>query len=75
MPPLSGRLRFAGGAHRDYLIVHEQGRGKHCGRQPPRTEVRSFADAAPAAGDLDFRKRKDAAKLVKALEDFDPAAE
>ncbi len=60
------QVDFAGvGKRRSYLVGHRAGGEGWC---------RSFADAAPAADALDLRKRKDAAKLARALEDFDPAA-
>jgi DNA invertase Pin-like site-specific DNA recombinase len=63
------QVRFNGGEHRDYLIAHRQG---YAGRREPETAVRSFADAG--VGPLDLRKPADAARLVRQLAAFDPAA-
>ena len=59
---------FRGEAHhRDYLFRHHYTNGKSDGRTKwsGRTEVLTFAEASP--GPLDLRKKKDTAKLLKAL--------
>jgi hypothetical protein len=75
----SGRLRiaavqvwFAGGKHRDYLIIHRAAHANAAARQEPRTWARSFIETAEGA--LDLRKRKDAAKLLGELQRMDLSA-
>jgi DNA invertase Pin-like site-specific DNA recombinase len=60
------QFHFAGGAHRDYLIVHRPAHGNAAAKRGAVTEVMTFAK--PAAGHLDLRKRKDAEKLAGELE-------
>jgi hypothetical protein len=64
------RIQFAGGNHRDYLLVHKPATGGSVGDRPRRTVVRSFADAGTDTG-LDLRKTRDAAALAKLLEKSD----
>src|SRR5262249_6034550 len=58
---------FAGGAHRDYLILHRRATGGSVRARPARTRVWSFAEAAPGADGLDLRKPRDAARLAQEL--------
>jgi DNA invertase Pin-like site-specific DNA recombinase len=67
------RIQFAGGAHRDYVIAHRQAYYNQTSPRPAQTEVCSFADVAPAARDIDLRRKKDVALAVKLLEAIDPA--
>jgi hypothetical protein len=60
---------FAGGKHRDYLIVHQGGWSNGKTHHEAKWWVRSLAEAAPAP--LDLRKRKDARDLERALADLD----
>jgi DNA invertase Pin-like site-specific DNA recombinase len=57
---------------RNYLIVHQQAFATQKRGQtvltPAQTNAVDFAEAFPAAGSLDFRKPKDAAKVVQWLE-------
>jgi hypothetical protein len=62
------QLFFAGGARRDYLILCQ---AAACNR-PGGWWARSLADAVKP-GDLDLRRRADAAKLEAALAGIDPA--
>ncbi len=57
---------FAGGEHRDYLILYKPATGGSVGERPARTWVRSLADAA-ALGPLDLRKAAHAKRLEVAL--------
>jgi hypothetical protein len=66
------QIRFAGGACRSYMIVHRPAKGNQHGRcRPAQTWTRSFAEAAPEAGEFDLRRRKDARALEAALNDVD----
>lgn len=58
---------FAGGAHRDYVILHEAGHGNASAKRLARWSARSFARPGKA-GDLDLRDPKQAAALAADLE-------
>jgi DNA invertase Pin-like site-specific DNA recombinase len=66
------QIHFAGGSHRDYLVLHQTPRNDSPKGKTPRTEVRSFADEMKA-GELDLRRKADAAKLAKLLATVNPA--
>jgi hypothetical protein len=55
---------FTGGGRRSYLITHQTAGYARAGGWSCRT----FADDVPRGDSLDFRKRRDAAKLVRELE-------
>jgi DNA invertase Pin-like site-specific DNA recombinase len=57
---------FAGGAHRDYLILHRPAAGGAVPARRPRSEVCSTADVV-ALGELDLRKRAHARELEREL--------
>jgi DNA invertase Pin-like site-specific DNA recombinase len=61
----AAQVWFAGGSHRDYLILHRAATRGAVGDRPARWWVRSLAATAP--GPLDLRKQKDAAKLAERL--------
>jgi hypothetical protein len=63
------QIWFTGGAHRDYLIVHQPPHGNAAAKRKAETEVRSFAEVDAGSG-LDLRKRKDAKALAKVLENL-----
>jgi DNA invertase Pin-like site-specific DNA recombinase len=67
------QIWFAGGEHRDYLIVHRPPLRTPQFRRPGGWWARSLADAA-ALGDLDLRKPTDAKKLEAALAALDLGA-
>jgi DNA invertase Pin-like site-specific DNA recombinase len=68
------QVYFAGGARRDYLILHRSAKANQSGCfRPEETSVRSFADVALAADDMDLRKPAHAKRLAKALSSLDPA--
>jgi hypothetical protein len=57
--------------HRDYLILHQPPKANQSARQERQWWCRSLSSVAQP-GDLDLRRRADAAKLLKALEAIDP---
>lgn len=61
---------FKGGQHRDYLILHQGGRGNATSRTEGKCWCCSLADAA-ALGPLDLRKPADARKLETLLAGVD----
>jgi DNA invertase Pin-like site-specific DNA recombinase len=66
------QVHFEGDGSRNYLIVHRQAFNlPKGGTTPAQTYTRDFADAMPAVQDLDLRRKKDAARLVKVLATFD----
>lgn len=65
------QIRFTGGQHRDYLILHKQGQGNGSAKRKPKTlPVMTFADIADA-DDLDLRRKADVKLLTKTLEGLD----
>lgn len=65
------QVRFAGGAHRDYFILHRGATGGAVGSRPAQTWVQSFKDVA-VKGELDLRDKAHAARLASALEAVSP---
>jgi DNA invertase Pin-like site-specific DNA recombinase len=61
------QVRFLGGAHRDYLIVHRAAGKSQWGEWPARTEVRSFAMPGAEHDLLDLRNPSDVADLDRLL--------
>jgi DNA invertase Pin-like site-specific DNA recombinase len=64
------RVQFAGGGHRDYLILHRFGHRNPTSHREPETQVRSFASAHIDDG-LDLRRRDHARRLEKVLKTLD----
>jgi DNA invertase Pin-like site-specific DNA recombinase len=64
------QIRFAGGAHRDYIIAHRRVAAGATWRRPEQTEVRSFAEES-GPHSLDLRKPSHAAKLARTLKKLD----
>jgi DNA invertase Pin-like site-specific DNA recombinase len=62
------QLWFTGGKRRDYLILSKPATGGSVGVRPAKWWARSLAEIG-AADSLDLRKRGDARKLEKALEE------
>jgi DNA invertase Pin-like site-specific DNA recombinase len=61
------QVRFAGGRHRDYLIVYVPAHGNAAAKRPAGWRVRSFAESG-VRGALDLRKPEHAARLTRFLE-------
>jgi DNA invertase Pin-like site-specific DNA recombinase len=61
---------FAGGAHRDYLIVHRGGSGGSVGNRPAQWWARSLPSDMAKRG-LDLRRKRDAKALSKFLTDVE----
>jgi DNA invertase Pin-like site-specific DNA recombinase len=59
------QIWFAGGAHRDYLILHKAATGGSVGVRPIRWWARSLGEVSP--GKLDLRRREDVRQLEVAL--------
>lgn len=76
------RVQFAGGKHRDYIIVHKPKLGGSAGKwakdaengkRPAKTAVKSFAETG-SDNDFDLRKKADAKQLATVLESIDLTA-
>jgi DNA invertase Pin-like site-specific DNA recombinase len=65
------QIRFTGGAHRDYVILHRPPCTLAMARRPAQTLVRSFAEAGADDDGLDLRNRKHAEALAKKLEEWE----
>jgi hypothetical protein len=66
------QVRFYGGSHRDYLIIHKHGRNGRSKRAPVR-KVRDFVSPG-RKGELDLRDPTHVAELEKALNELDLGA-
>lgn len=67
------QIRFEGGAHRDYIILHEAGHGNASAKRPARWSARSLK-LPGLPGELDLRRPADVAALEKALAGLDLGA-
>ena len=68
------QIRFIGGERRDYLIVHQAGKGNKDSRVPARWDARSANWPAKGKGrghELDLRDKKDVADLQALMEKID----
>jgi DNA invertase Pin-like site-specific DNA recombinase len=64
------QLRFTGGSHRDYLILHKWGTRGAVGDRPSEWHARSLPPKMGIEG-LDLRRKKDAKALAKLLGEID----